>query len=154
MSPYLPITPDEIASKAIAAAEAGAAILHLHARDPENDQPDQTPEAFARFLPRIKQGTAAINITTGGGLHEGRGTGEAGRGVQDGSRVAQHGLDEFRPLSPGRQIRDLQVRLGEASPRGHTVLARKIIEGLAMEVATPDEAGAILELKGGDKVAF
>jgi len=67
MSPYLPITPDEIAREAIAAADAGAAILHLHARDPETGKPDQTPEAFARFLPRIKQGTkAAINITTGG----------------------------------------------------------------------------------------
>src|ERR1700739_2401426 len=67
MSPYLPITPDQIAAEAVAAAEAGAAILHLHARDPENGKPDQSPEAFARFLPRIKQGTnAAINITTGG----------------------------------------------------------------------------------------
>lgn len=67
MTPHLPITADEIASEAIAAAEAGAAILHLHARDPETGKPDQTPEAFARFLPRIKQGTAAaINITTGG----------------------------------------------------------------------------------------
>lgn len=67
MTPHLPITPDEIASEAIAAAEAGAAILHLHARDPETGKPDQTPEAFARFLPRIKQGTnAAINLTTGG----------------------------------------------------------------------------------------
>ena len=67
MSPHLPITPDEITSEAIAAAEAGAAILHLHARNPETGQPDQTPEAFGRFLPRIKQGTdAAINITTGG----------------------------------------------------------------------------------------
>ena len=67
MSPYLPITPDEITREALAAAEAGAAILHLHARNPENAKPDQTPEAFGRFLPRIKQGTrAAINITTGG----------------------------------------------------------------------------------------
>lgn len=67
MSPYLPITPDEIAADAIGAAEAGAAILHLHARNPENGKPDQTPEAFARFLPRVKQATdAAINITTGG----------------------------------------------------------------------------------------
>lgn len=67
MSPYLPITPDQIAAEALAAAEAGAAVLHLHARDPENGKPDQTPEAFGRFLPRIKQNTnAAINITTGG----------------------------------------------------------------------------------------
>lgn len=67
MSPYLPITPDEIVSEAVAAAEAGAAILHLHARDPSTGKADQTPEAFGRFLPRIKQQTnAVINITTGG----------------------------------------------------------------------------------------
>ncbi len=67
MSPYLPITPDEIVSEAVAAAEAGAAILHLHARDPETGKPDQSPEGFAPFLPRIKQACdAAINITTGG----------------------------------------------------------------------------------------
>ena len=67
MTPYLPITPDEIAEAAIGAAEAGAAILHLHARDPETGKPDQSPEAFAGFLPRIKQATnAVVNITTGG----------------------------------------------------------------------------------------
>ena len=67
MSPNLPITPDEIATDAIGAAEAGAAILHLHARNPENGRPDQTPEGFAKFLPRIKASTdAVINITTGG----------------------------------------------------------------------------------------
>jgi uncharacterized protein (DUF849 family) len=67
MSPHLPITPDEIIADSLAAAEAGAAILHLHARNPENGRPDQTPEAFARFLPRIKQQTnAVINITSGG----------------------------------------------------------------------------------------
>jgi len=67
MTPHLPISPEQIAREAIAAAEAGAAILHLHARNPENGRPDQTPEAFARFLPEIKQGTnAVINITSGG----------------------------------------------------------------------------------------
>lgn len=67
MSPHLPITPDEIIADAVGAAEAGAAILHLHARNPETGKPDQTPEAFGRFLPQIKQQTnAAINITTGG----------------------------------------------------------------------------------------
>ena len=67
MSPYLPITPDEIVANALAAAEAGAAILHLHARNPETGRPDQTPDAFDRFLPRIKQQTnAVINITSGG----------------------------------------------------------------------------------------
>jgi uncharacterized protein (DUF849 family) len=69
MTPYLPITPDEIAADAIAAAEAGASMLHLHARDPETGKPDQSPRLFEQFLPRIKQSTnAIINITTGGGL--------------------------------------------------------------------------------------
>lgn len=67
MSEYLPITPDEITADAIGAAEAGASILHLHARDPETGKPDQTPEGFQKFLPRVKQGTnAVVNITTGG----------------------------------------------------------------------------------------
>ncbi|PQO23458.1 3-keto-5-aminohexanoate cleavage protein [Rhodobacteraceae bacterium WD3A24] len=67
MSPHLPVTPDEIVDAALGAADAGAAILHLHARDPETGRPDQTPEGFARFLPRIKQSTnAALNLTTGG----------------------------------------------------------------------------------------
>lgn len=67
MSPYLPVTPEEIAEAAVGAAEAGAAIVHLHARDPVTGKPDQTPEAFGRFLPRIKQATnAVVNLTTGG----------------------------------------------------------------------------------------
>jgi len=67
MSPHLPVTPDEIAEAAVAAAEAGAAILHLHARDPDDGHPTQDPKVFERFLPRIKQATkAVINITTGG----------------------------------------------------------------------------------------
>jgi uncharacterized protein (DUF849 family) len=69
MTPHLPITPDQIAAEAIAAADAGAAMLHLHARDPVTGKPDQNPELFKQFLPRIKQATdAIINITTGGGL--------------------------------------------------------------------------------------
>ncbi|MBA16864.1 MAG: 3-keto-5-aminohexanoate cleavage protein [Sphingomonas sp.] len=69
MSPHLPITPDEIAEQALGAAEAGAAMLHLHARDPNTGAPDQSPDLFRQFLPRIKQGCDAIlNITTGGGL--------------------------------------------------------------------------------------
>jgi uncharacterized protein (DUF849 family) len=68
MSPYLPITPDEIAQGAIAAAEAGASILHLHARDPKDGRPTPSPAVFMQFLPRIKQSCdAVINITTGGG---------------------------------------------------------------------------------------
>ena len=69
MSDALPITPDEIAQSAIEAAEAGAAILHLHARDPKDGRPSASAEVFGQFLPRIKQATdAVVNITTGGGL--------------------------------------------------------------------------------------
>jgi uncharacterized protein (DUF849 family) len=68
MSPYIPITPDEVARSAIAAAEAGAAILHLHARDPKDGRPTPSADVFMEFLPRIKQQTnAVVNITTGGG---------------------------------------------------------------------------------------
>ena len=67
MSPYLPVTPKEIADSSIAAAEAGAAIIHLHARNPKTGKPDQRPEAFTEFLSLIKQGTdAVVNLTTGG----------------------------------------------------------------------------------------
>src|SRR5499426_995308 len=67
MSEALPYTPDDIAAQSIAAAEAGAAILHLHARDPKDGRPTPDPTVFMQFLPRIKQSTdAVVNITTGG----------------------------------------------------------------------------------------
>ena len=67
MSPYLPITPDEIAEQALGAAEAGAAILHLHARNPQTGQPSCREEDFMAFLPRLKQATGVVlNLTTGG----------------------------------------------------------------------------------------
>ncbi len=67
MSPHLPITPEQIAESAIGAAEAGAAIVHLHARNPQTGRPDQSPEAFMKFVPRIKQRTnVVINLTSGG----------------------------------------------------------------------------------------
>ncbi|WP_440640903.1 3-keto-5-aminohexanoate cleavage protein [Bradyrhizobium sp. PUT101] len=67
MSPYLPVTAEEIADAAIGAAQAGAAIIHLHAREPRNGKPDQSPAAFEPFLKIIKQGSNCIvNLTTGG----------------------------------------------------------------------------------------
>jgi uncharacterized protein (DUF849 family) len=70
MSDALPFTPDDIARQSIEAAEAGASILHLHARDPNNGKPTPDPAVFMQFLPRIKQATdAVINVTTGGGLN-------------------------------------------------------------------------------------
>ncbi len=67
MSPHLPVTAEEIAEAAIGAAEAGAAIVHLHARDPRDGKPDQSPERFKPFLEIIKQrSNCVVNITTGG----------------------------------------------------------------------------------------
>ena len=67
MSPYLPVTADEIAKESLAAAEAGAAIVHLHARKPDTGEPSQDPELFRAFLPRIAEGSdVVINLTTGG----------------------------------------------------------------------------------------
>ncbi|HEY5656031.1 MAG TPA: 3-keto-5-aminohexanoate cleavage protein [Woeseiaceae bacterium] len=67
MSPNLPFTPEEIAEQGIAAAKAGAAILHLHARDPNDGRPTADPDVFMQFLPKIKaECDAVINITTGG----------------------------------------------------------------------------------------
>ncbi len=67
-TPYLPITPEQIAESALGAADAGAAILHLHARNPADGSPTPNPDRFMEFLPKIKAGTdAVVNITTGGG---------------------------------------------------------------------------------------
>jgi uncharacterized protein (DUF849 family) len=69
MSAHLPITPSQIATSAIEAAQAGAAILHLHARDPETGRPSSDPKLFSQFLPVIKKSTnAVVNITTGGSM--------------------------------------------------------------------------------------
>ena len=103
------------AAEAVGAAEAGAAILHLHARDPETGKPDQTPAAFGRFLPRIKQATnAVINITTGGALICGsRSACSRPCNLQARSRVPQHGFDQFRPVPHcSTEIQGVQVRLG------------------------------------------
>jgi len=68
MTPHLPITPKQVADESIAAAKAGAAIIHLHARDPKDGRPTPDPRVFMEFLPVIKDNTdAVINITTGGG---------------------------------------------------------------------------------------
>lgn len=69
MSPHLPITPEEIADAAVEAVEAGAAIVHLHARNPETGQPDPRPELFQQFMPAIRDRCdAVLNVSTGGGL--------------------------------------------------------------------------------------
>jgi len=68
MSPYLPVTPDDIAKQSLEAAEAGAAIVHLHAREPATGKPSGDPAIFRQFVGRIKAGTdAVINVSTGAG---------------------------------------------------------------------------------------
>lgn len=69
MSPHLPVTPEEIAEASVEAAEAGAAIVHLHARNPETGQPDPRPELFQDSMSRIKGASDVVmNVSTGGGL--------------------------------------------------------------------------------------
>lgn len=93
MSSHLPITPDQIADAAIGAAGAGAAIIHLHARDPVDGKPTQDPAVFERFLPRIKISTnAVINITSGGSPH---------MTVQERLRPAHHFQPELASLNMG-----------------------------------------------------
>jgi uncharacterized protein (DUF849 family) len=67
MSDYLPVTPEEIATSAVGAIAAGAAIVHLHARKPEDGSPTPDPAVFRQFLPPIKKAGGIVNITTGGG---------------------------------------------------------------------------------------
>jgi uncharacterized protein (DUF849 family) len=93
ISEYLPITPDEIAEQAIGAAEAGAAILHLHARDPETGRPSSDPALFEQFVPVIREATdAVINITTGGG---------AGMSLDERIAAARHLRPEMSSLNLG-----------------------------------------------------
>lgn len=93
MSPHLPITPEQIADAALGAAEAGASIIHLHARDPENGRPDYRPETFMQFLPVIKDGCdAVVNVSTGGGL---------GMSIDERLAAALHASPEMASLNMG-----------------------------------------------------
>jgi len=105
MTPYLPITPDEIAQAAIGAAEAGAAIIHLHARDPKDGRPTPDPKVFMEFLPRIKQSCdAVLNITTGGG---------AGMTVQERLAAPLHAKPEMATCNMGSMNFGLYPMLGK-----------------------------------------
>ena len=130
MSPHLPITPSEIADAAVGAAEAGAAVIHLHARHPENGRPDYRPETFLEFLPRIKKECdAVINISTGGG---------AGITIEERLAAALTASPEMASLN--ERAADRKGSWG--------------IESLGMTAATPDEARNRLALKGADRVEF
>jgi uncharacterized protein (DUF849 family) len=104
MSPYLPVTAQEIGDAALAAAEAGAAILHLHARDPKDGRPSQEPALFQEFLPRIKAETdAVINITSGGSPH---------MTVEERLKPAHHFKPEVASLNMGSMNFGLYPMLG------------------------------------------
>jgi len=93
MSPHLPVTPGEIATASIEAAEAGASIIHLHARDPQTGKPDPRSETFRQFLPVIKQATdAVINVSTGAGL---------GMSMEERLRAATDAAPEMASLNMG-----------------------------------------------------
>ena len=116
MSPYLPLTPDEIARDAIAAAEAGAAILHLHARDPKDGRPTPDPDVFMQFLPRIKQATERRrqHHHRRRPRHDPRRAARRAAARQARDVLAEHGLDEFRALPDARPLQGVEIRVGAA----------------------------------------
>ena len=114
MSDALPYTPADIAAQAIGAAEAGAAIVHLHARDPNNGRPSGDPALFNQFLPRIKQATdAVVNISTGGRFHDDdRGADRAAAACSPEMCSLNMGSMNFALHPMAEQIQELEVRLG------------------------------------------
>ena len=111
MSPFLPVTADEIATQAVDAAKAGASILHLHAREPENGRPAASPDLYNAFLPRIKQGCDAIvNITTGGGQ---------GMSIDDRLAAAERFSPEMTSLNMGSMNFGLYPMLNRYSDFKH-----------------------------------
>jgi uncharacterized protein (DUF849 family) len=111
MSPHLPVTADQIATQAIDAAAAGAAILHLHARNPDDGRPSGSPDHFRGFLPRIHQATdAVINITTGGGQ---------GMSVADRLMAAETFSPEMTSLNMGSMNFALYPMLGRYKEFAH-----------------------------------
>lgn len=165
MTPYIQITPDDIAAGAIGAAEAGAAILHLHARDPNDGRPTPDPKVFMQFLPKIKAGTdAVINITTGGGHN---------MTVQERLALPLAAKPEVCSLNMGSMNFGLypnlmggNVRVGledsiyvakgklAKSNAEQVAKIRRILEDLSLDIATPAEARKMLALKGSANVAF
>jgi uncharacterized protein (DUF849 family) len=158
MSPYLPVTPGQIAASALEAAEAGASILHLHARDPQTGKPDQSPQAFAPILSLIKGRCDAVV------LHMKR-TADRLFGTDYHWSVLGAGRHQM-PIAAQATAMGGNVRVGleDSLWIGSGLLAetnatqvrqvRQIIEGLGLAIATPEEARATLALKGAGAVGF
>jgi len=116
MSPHLPVTPAEIATASVEAAEAGAAVIHLHARDPETGRPDPRPELFQDFMPRIAGACdAVLNVSTGGGL---------GMTREERLRAAVATSPEMASLNVGSLNFGLS-RCWRSTPRGSTSGSRR-----------------------------
>jgi uncharacterized protein (DUF849 family) len=179
MSEYIPNTPSEIAQASIKAAEAGASIIHLHARNPENGKPDPSRELFMDFLPRIKQSTDAVmNVSTGGGL---------GMTREERLRAAVTASPEMASLNVGSMNFGIFPMMAKYSDWKHDwepefldmtrdfifrntfadieYVMKELGEGhgtkfefecydLGLTVATPAEERERLALKGDDQVAF
>src|SRR5947199_377219 len=177
MSPYLPVTPEEIAAAAIGAAQAGAAIVHLHARNPRDGSPTQDPAVFKQFLPKIKAASdVVVNLTTGGAP-----TMSIEERLQPALRMKPTADRLFGDayywsvLGAGRNqmfiaamsaVMGGNVRVGledslwlgrgqlAESNAAQVSKARRILEELGFAVASPGEAREMLKLKGARNVAF
>lgn len=120
MSPHLPITPEEIAQQSVAAARAGASIIHLHARDPADGRPTPASDIYIQFLPEIaRQTDAVINIP--------------------------RGTEDSLYLGHGRLATSNAEQVGKI---------RTILAEIGLELASPDEARQMLQLRGRSNVAF
>jgi len=150
MSPYLPVTAEEIAESALGAAEAGAAIVHLHARNPQDGRPDQSPEAFEPFLRVIKQSSnVVVNLTTGGAPF---------MTIEERVRPAQHWRPEVASLNMGSMNfglfpmlkrykefkHDWEPRMLEAS---HDLVFRNSFKDIRYALETLNATGARYEFE-------
>src|SRR5438270_816946 len=179
MSPYLPVTPKEIADAAVGAAEAGAAIVHLHARDPVDGHPTQDPKYFREFAADIFErgiGKPPLFIQSVFGILGGIGphpddvahmkrTADRLFGDQYRWSVLGAGRNQL-PIAAMSAAMGGNVRVGledslwlgpgklAESNAAQVRAARTIIEGLGLEIATPDDARRILQLKGRAAVGF
>ena len=117
MSDALPYKPEDIAQQALDAAAAGAAIVHLHARDPEDGRPRSDPELFRQILEPIKAGSDVVmNITTGGGLGMSLDERLAAATTFEPDELPQPGLHELRPSPASGPLPGVEVRLGAGVP--------------------------------------
>ena len=144
MSDALPITPEQIARAAIEAAEAGAAIIHLHARNPETGEPTPDPAVFMRFLPVIKQSTdAVVNITTGGGLNM---TLEERLAAALQARPEMCSLNmgsmNFNISRAGDRMNDVEARVGEAVSRARPTITSSAIRSATSRASSNASAAA------------